>query len=182
MAGTTPSTPLDLLHAIEQRARQNAAGLPQQTEVRTTWAGIGFRLSGQHYLAPMKEVTEILTPPQLTWVPGARPWVLGVANVRGTLLPIMDLQGFLAGRPEPGGRRERILVVAHKGITVGLRVDEVLGLRHFFEESFRNEVPQESANAAGPYLRGSYRQAEREWAVFSLHTLVQDPGFMQVAA
>ena len=43
------------------------------------------------------EVVEILPMPQVTPVPGAQPWLLGVANIRGNLLPIVDLKQFLEG-------------------------------------------------------------------------------------
>jgi twitching motility protein PilI len=43
------------------------------------------------------EVNEILTLPVLTPVPGTRSWLLGVANVRGNLVPVIDLRDFIEG-------------------------------------------------------------------------------------
>ena len=43
-------------------------------------------------VSKMGEVTEILDPPDFTRVPGVQSWVVGIANVRGSLLPLMDLK------------------------------------------------------------------------------------------
>lgn len=179
---TVPSQhPLLLLQDIERRSKVHAFELPQQLDVRVTWDGVGFRVGEVPLVAAVDEVKEILPVPRLTAVFGAKRWVKGVANIRGTLLPVMDLQGFIQGGVTLPGRRSRLLVVRHKGISAGLMVDEVLGLKHFYEEEFS---PESGAGdpAFGHYLRGSYRQEGEIWPVFSMAALVDSPEFMQVAA
>lgn len=84
-------TPFQLLVDIDQRCRRLAAGLPAQQEAVQSWSGIGFRMGGRFFVAPMGEVGEVLHEPRYTQLPGVKTWVKGVANVRGRLLPIMDL-------------------------------------------------------------------------------------------
>jgi twitching motility protein PilI len=179
--GTKPRAPFALLSELESRARAHAFGLPQREEIRTLWHGVGFRLGGLALVAPLGQVREVLVSPSVSRVPGAKEWVTGIANVRGTLLPILDLQGFLSSRPTPRGRRTRILVVEHTGVTAGLLVDEVLGLRHFFEEDRVAHLPA-VPDSLRAYLAGAFSQAGQLWAVFDMHRLIQDPDFMQVAA
>lgn len=174
-------SPLEILLELEQRSRRNAAGLPQQIEIRSTWDGIGFRLGAYKFVAAMEAVREILTQPNLTRVPGVKDWVKGVANVRGNLLPVIDLGDFLAGAPSASQRRARVLVVQHRGLGAGLLVDEVLGMRHFLEEEFSREKHGTGEEFRG-YLDGVYRQAGEQWWVFDLRRLVESPAFMQVAA
>lgn len=51
-------------------------------------------------IAPLEEVKEILNYPDgVTRVPGTQAWLLGMANIRGNLLPLIDLQQFLGGVP-----------------------------------------------------------------------------------
>jgi twitching motility protein PilI len=95
MTSSQEIKPILLLQALELKAKRVAHGLPQQMEVLSTWDAIGFRLMEQRLVIAMKDVREILTLPSLTRVPGARPWVLGIANIRGNLMPILDLHGFL---------------------------------------------------------------------------------------
>ncbi len=170
-----------LLQSIEQRSKAHAFELPQQLEMKNTWDGVGFKLGDMQLVAAVDEVREILPLPHVTAVPGAKRWVKGVANVRGTLLPIMDLLGFVRGQNTVPGRRSRILVVRHRGISAGLLVDEILGLKHFLEEEYAVDSDVAESGVA-PYLRGRYMQEGEGWTVFSMSSLVESPEFMQVAA
>lgn len=104
-------TPFQLLVDIDQRCRRLAAGLPAQQEAVQSWSGIGFRMGGRFFVAPMGEVGEVLHEPRYTQLPGVKTWVKGVANVRGRLLPIMDLCGFLGTELSPLRKQRRVLVV-----------------------------------------------------------------------
>ncbi|MDX1823150.1 MAG: chemotaxis protein CheW [Thiohalomonadales bacterium] len=173
--------PYELLREIEHRSQTQALGIPQQIEVRRTWSGIGFRLGDTKLVAPMGEVGEILEYPDLTQVPSARAWVKGIANIRGSLLPIMDLNGFITGDLTHLQRRSRVLVMRRGGMNCGLLVDEVLGLRHFFEEeklTSSNGVTDELQK----FVDGAYRQGEQTWGIFSTRKLADNPQFMEVTA
>lgn len=180
MTSSTAKSPVLLLAEIERRSRQNAAGLPQQEDVTEQWSGIGFRIGELQMLAPLGEVTEILHFPAMSRVPGTKSWVLGIANVRGNLLPIMDLDGYLHGRRTPVNKRSRVLVINHRGVFAGLLVDEVLGLRHFEEGDRVAELPRIDASVA-PYLDKAYRGANETWVVFSMRKLAESPLFLQAA-
>jgi len=180
MAQGTSQHPLQVLQEIEARCRKFAAGLPQQEEVREEWLGIAFRVGELHLAAPLGEVVELLTFPSMTRVPGAKSWVLGVANVRGNLLPVMDLSGFLYDRATVLTKRSRVLVLKQGGVFAGLLVDEVIGQRHFLEENRLSELPGVDI-AVAPYLERAYRHDEENWAVFSMRRLAESPLFMQVA-
>ena len=172
--------PLALLRDLERRGREAAAGLPQQIEVKRVWFAVGFRVGKLRLVSPLDEVAEILDFPRLARVPGTKSWVKGMANVRGNLLPIMDLKEYLTGRSTNVGTRSRVLVVQHKGLASGLLVDEVLGMKHFYDEERCEELP-DVAEGAQPYLVGAYQKEERHWGVFSLHGLAESPAFIQAA-
>ena len=99
MVNSAQKHPIQLLQEIEQQCKNTAKGLPQRVDVKESWSGIGFRIGEINLVAPLKQVNEILHVPRLTAVPGTQRWVKGVANIRGTLLPIIDLQGFLHDKP-----------------------------------------------------------------------------------
>ncbi|RRJ82717.1 chemotaxis protein CheW [Aestuariirhabdus litorea] len=161
-------------------SHRHARGLPLQVELKTYWSGIGFRLGGQRYVAPLGEVAEILTVPGYTRLPGVKNWVKGIANVRGRLLPVMDLGDFL-GQPLSARRtHRRILVVDHEEVFSGLVVDEVMGMQHFVSDSFDPDLPEDLSPAIKPFINGVYER-EYQWQVFSLFALAQHPDFMQVA-
>jgi twitching motility protein PilI len=172
--------PFDLLRGIEAQCRAHARELPRQIEVKEDWLGIGFRLGTQRLVAPLDHVVEILTYPGMSKVPGSKDWVRGIANVRGNLLPIMDLQGYLQGRGSVPNRRSRVLVVNHKGVFSGLVVDEVLGLKHFMPEQRTTELPALDA-ALATYVQSGFLVGDDFWGVFSMRRLAETPQFLQAA-
>ena len=178
---TVISSPYALLQDIDKRSRSKALGLPQQVEVRRTWSGVGFRLGDTHLLSKLEEVDEILISPEMTRIPSARSWVKGIANIRGMLLPIMDLKDFIDGKATQKGRKTRVLLIKKGELVSGLMVDEVFGMRHFFEEEHTDKVPEVSDNLKS-YLNGAYRKGNMHWGVFNIDHLARDPRFMEVAA
>lgn len=181
MSSVEPRELLSLLRDIEDRSRKHAVGLPRQEELRRAWEGVVFSVSGVRLVAPLEDLVEVLNqPPMVTQVPGARAWVQGVANIRGSLLPIVDLQRFLGGRPAVIGRRTRVLVIRHEATPVGLLVGEVLGMRHFYEDD-RGDAPYFDGRL-GRYVGSAFEQDQETWPVFSVHDLTADPDFQVAAA
>jgi len=180
MPDSSRQTPLAWLAHIEGLCLANAQGLPQQEETDEDWIGIGFRLGDLDCVAPLGEVAEILTPLSLSRVPRTKAWVCGIANVRGNLLPIMDLHGYLYDSPSSFNRRSRILVVNHNGLYSGLVVDAVQGLRHFRDEHRCDELPG-TDERLHKYMLFGFREGARHWGVFSMHGLAETPQFLQAA-
>jgi len=170
-----------LLRAVEARCLAHAVGLPQQVIAEETWEGVLFSVAGRLFVTPLGEVKEILNhPATLTLVPGTRPWVAGVANIRGNLLPIIDLQSFLLHRQTVPGRRSRVLVVDHEGLYSGLLVDPLVGIRRFYvsEHSTRSvELPE----TIKKYIERVYEHDAEVWPVFSMHRLAASPEFQFAA-
>ena len=173
--------PFELLRSYEQRGRDHEAELPATEEIREGWAGIGFRLGGNRFVAPLDEVIELLTYPDISQVPRTKPWVKGMANVRGNLLPVMDLNGYLGRRLANLTRLSRVLVIDQEGVFTGLLVDEVLGMRHFLKDE-RGDPPGNLEDEIKPYVSGAFRRAGEVWLEFSMKSLAATPQFLKVAS
>lgn len=171
--------PFDLLQQLVERCRQQAVGLPAQEVVSETWSGVGFRLAGQPMVAAMGEVSEILHEPRYTALPRVKSWVRGVANVRGRLLPIVDLSRFFGASVSAPRKQRRVLVLDRDELFVGLLVDEVLGMQHFPVSSFVSDIP-EVPEAFRPYVVGAYRR-DPVSLVFNFRALARDQAFLDVA-
>lgn len=173
--------PFSLLRDIEARSRKHAVGMPQQVRAQQMWSGIGFRIGESRLLTPVGDVSEMIRPPeQLTRVPGVRPWVRGVANIRGSLLPIIDLTGWLGGEMRNPGKRSRVLIINRDELTAGLLVDEVVGLRQFFAEERSDDVTA-LAPMVQPAAHGCYQRNDEVWGVITVDDLVSRDNFMQAA-
>lgn len=173
--------PYQILRDLESRHSLGAHGLPQQQEARQVWRGIGFTVLGASRLAPLDQVDEILTPPTLTRVPLTRPWMLGVANVRGNLLPVVDLRAFLTGEASVPTKASRVLAVRCGELFFGLLVEAVSGLQSLDQ---RERAPGDGgrSDAMSRYTRDHFRLEATTLPVVDLHALALDERFLQVAA
>jgi twitching motility protein PilI len=180
MGNTNVINPVSILKDIEESCRGCAVGLPRKAEVSSEWSGIAFKLGGNSLLAPMEQVVEILDFPALSAVPLTQPWMRGIANVRGNLLPVVDLNGYLGSGLTRVTDRTRVLVIDHEGLYSGLMVDEVMGLKHFLEEEYTEDEADTDA-VLKLYINYGYRRNEQIWGVFNLFALVDSQHFLQAA-
>ena len=178
-AATVANEPFDVLLAYERRLLQAGTRLPAQEEHRERWSGVGFRVATARFVASMDDVREILDPPHCTRVPGTAPWFLGVANVRGTLVPVMDLHGFMTGGWASQGRRARTLMYNRDGVAAAFRVDDILGMKRFYMEE--QAAVDTDAGALAPYVRGGFRRLDEAWPVLSLADFVASRDFLEIA-
>jgi twitching motility protein PilI len=174
--------PFELLAELERRGRAVSAQVNQEATSGREWVGVALRMAGDLYLVAREETREVLgVPSSTTRVPGAKPWIKGLANVRGQLLPIIDLRQFLGSGVTPVTRNTRIVVVNHREIPAGLIVDEVLGFRRFAENEFSGDAPPTVARCER-YLAGAFRRAQEQWPVLSLRTVLESSAFAEAAA
>jgi len=177
----TTQTPFQWLQEFERRARQKAKGLPRQEEVRQIWRGIAFRLDDAFLVTALSEIREIIIcPTKLARVPGAKSWIKGIANVRGMLLPVIDLKECLDGRLTKMESRIRLVVINQAGIVAGLIVDEVMGIKHFPEQSRNMDTPCRETWLA-PFTRGLFPETDQTWTIFDMQVLAKSEIFLKAA-
>ncbi|MFC3714974.1 chemotaxis protein CheW [Luteimonas soli] len=181
-----PLDPFAILVDYERKSLAHVAGLPEQLDAPGLWRGVGYRVGQRRLASGFDEVVEILPMPQVTPVPGSQPWMLGVANIRGNLLPTVDLKQFLEGERTVLHEGQRVLIVRQPGGDVAVTIDELFGQRSFLEEQALagDELPA-STLAEGRYAHfvdRAYRLAGHAWGIFSLDRLARTPEFRQAAA
>lgn len=84
-----------------------------------------FAVGETHHAIDIEHVREILVPPALSAMPGAPSHVLGLAQVRGHAIPVIDLAAALGMPPHVGSESKRLVVVGAGGAATGLLVDSV---------------------------------------------------------
>lgn len=171
------SDPFEYLCDLERRKIEGPIHLPALDAVDEDWVGIAFRVGNSKLIAKMSNIKEILDLPEVTTIPGVKSWVVGVANVRGSLLPIMDMKGFLLGDNIKQRNKGRVVVIDYKGFNTGLVVDEIYGMRHFREADVSKD-PAEVHENISPYIDYVYKQDSDRWPVFSFSKLTQDKHFV----
>ena len=170
-------TPFQQLLKTEEKSLLCASALPDLSSHQDDWQGIGFKLGDTELLSAMGEVKEILDIPEYTRVPGVKAWVVGIANVRGSLLPLIDLRSFVTGSGLKNKKDGRVLVVNYRGTNTGLIVDDVQGMRYFQNSEQAYELPDIS-NQLKPYIKKAFQRDGHYWPVFSFNTLKEDERFL----
>ena len=169
------------LEAIEESSQIAAQRLPKTEGLANIWDALVFNVAGVRVVSAMDEVSEMLPyQERITHVPGAKPWMQGLANVRGSLLPIIDLQVFLGGKAVVPSKATRILVLRLRGLVAGLLVPSVQGMRHF---NLSDRLPNARMKGVlGAYVYEAFNLDDEVWPVFSMSALAADPGFRTAAA
>src|SRR6476619_495922 len=129
-AGEATGADGEVLPAPDDRILLFADSLQERRQVQEerrhqweTW--VTCRIDREVFALPVKQVQEILRVSALTRVPHAPFPVRGVTNLRGYVLPVVDLRVRLGMPPEEPGPLARIMVVHSRGRLVGLLVDAV---------------------------------------------------------
>ena len=174
--------PFELLKELERRSRSVTAANAPEAAAGQEWVGVAFRMGGETFLVAREETREVLGyPAVITRIPGAKNWVKGLANIRGQLLPMLDLRQFLGSGSTTPGRNTRIVLANHREIPAGLIVDEVLGFRRFADPEFNPEPPP-TVIRCDSYLAGAFRRGGEVWPVLSLKSLIESQSFLQAAS
>lgn len=104
-------------------------------------------LAGRSYAIDVREVREIVRAQAVTPLPGAPTLIEGVVDLRGALVPVVDLGRALGLEPVGEPTRARIAVLEVEGLRFGLRVDAAVDVLTLQAEAL--EAPPELALRAG---------------------------------
>jgi twitching motility protein PilI len=172
--------PFETLLDIEQKCRAFAERIPRQIIAEKDWLGIGFRSSGLNFVCKMGVVSEILRWPDITAVPAGQPWFRGMTNLRGHLLSVTDLQGFVTGTVHTEKPLSRILVVSFEKASYGFAVDQVFGIEHFFGEEIKPAEGILNIKEYLPYLQGAFERDHQPWYILNFASIIQTPEFYHI--
>jgi len=165
----------------EKRSADYSPGAGQGDGASEEWSGVTFSVGDTKMACNIDRISEILSCPQSTPVPGAKPWIIGLANVRGELLTVVDLSWFLTGIRTPLTARSRLLTVNLNKVPIGLLIDEVFGQRHFLDS---DAIPAELDE--GSLLSGivskQHSLGSECWKELNLDQLFNSPEFLSGAA
>lgn len=114
---------------------------------------IAFRIGDQEFCVNIMSVREIRGWTQATPMPHAPPYVMGVINLRGAVLPIIDMSARLGMKVAEPTARHVIIVAQVKSKVVGLLVEAVSDILTITEDNIQ-PVPEVSSDLEKQYARG----------------------------
>lgn len=141
---------------------------------------ITFRLGEQSFGVDIMAVREIRAWSPTTRLPHVPSYVVGVVNLRGTVLPVMDLAARLGWEPTTPTDRHVIIVAQIAGQLRGLIVDAVSDIVTAQDEDIQ-PAPAAGGDAVVPFLEGLVAQEERMVMVLDLAALTAEDALPEAA-
>ncbi len=173
--------PFDLLVALDKKSRDSSGGMPVYEHAGSSWTGVLVAIGADKLMFSMRVVREIIIPPAVTRVPGVQGWLKGIANLRGTLFPVIDIEQMLGLAPgENASQQRRLLVLEKDGFLIGIFVTAVFGMKNFMNTDQVEDQPNINS-LLSPYVNKSFQNVDEHFPVMDLDALMQDPLFNQVS-
>ena len=171
------------LRELQTRLADRLQAARTNTSQGASWLAV--QVGGRNYLLPLEQAGEIFAWPSVLRVPYTRSWFWGVANLRGSLVGVVDLSAYLGHpveRTEQSLQEVSLLVVNPALQTnVALVVDRLMGLRAAHDFVACAAAPEIGESPADGVVTAGYRdRAGMEWQVLHLYRLVQSPEFLSI--
>jgi purine-binding chemotaxis protein CheW len=142
------------------QVRENLPGAPSKSEVLMEQQLVIFELASEFYGVDIATVEGIIKMQAITAVPHAPPFVEGVTNLRGAVLPVMDLRKRFGLPPQTATHDSRIVIAVMGGLKVGIVVDSVLEVLRVPEEAIEPPSPLVTTIET-TFIKGIAKVAER---------------------
>ena len=89
---------------------------------------VGFYMAPERYCIESSFLQEVLILKELTFIPGVPSFIQGIINLRGQVMSIMNLRKFLDLKETGISEQNKIMIVSHKGLEIGILVDRIKGM------------------------------------------------------
>jgi purine-binding chemotaxis protein CheW len=138
---------------------------------------VTFRLAQCVYAIDVRNAREVIEVEQLTPLPSSPPWLLGVVNLRGSVVPVVDLKAkFDLGASRHEGRRYILLVdvTLDDGVfMVGVMIDSPLSVLEY-DDAAIEPPPKFGGRYSRKYLRGLGRIDGQLFEILDADTVLAD--------
>lgn len=142
-----------------------------------------FTLRETRYAIESSDVREIVSLPELMPIAEAPDYVAGIVNVRGTIVPVIDLAVRIGAAPRPYRVTDTVILFRNAGESFGIIVDGVHEVRAIGADAIE-PVPSYGAPSSGShrFIAGVVKGDEGMIALLSLDALLRSAGEIDIAA
>src|SRR5579884_554400 len=158
--GSSPGTPPGVLPTGSDG--RSSRSLKEETQLVT------FLLKDEEFGFDIMSVQEIIRLPKMAKVPRTPPYVEGIANLRGVVLPIIDMRTRFGMERANETDRTRVLVVDIDGVKTGLRVDRVRQVTRVLRTDV-DPPPPAIRGTTADYLEGVVKLDNGQRIIMSLN-------------
>lgn len=120
---------------------------------------VSFALGEETYAISAARVNEVLRYTEITPVPGAPDFILGIINLRGNVVTVIDARSVFALPPRDLTPQSRIIVVEIEDFILGVLVDRVAAVVDLNENAIET-APNTGHDAASRFIQGVYNEED----------------------
>jgi purine-binding chemotaxis protein CheW len=136
----------------------------------TTELYMTFSLSGRIYAFPAKQIIEIVQLPALTILEKTPDYIIGMMNLRGKIISVVDLRKFLGISQVPYSSDCQVLIIRSFDKTIGIITDSVNDVIQFDTQNLE-QLPYQSEEK---YISGIYKNLQNIVALLDLDKIIAD--------
>ena len=141
---------------LREFSTQLAQRLKEAPNLPTEPTRLAIRMGPENYLVEMGLAAEIVSLPEIARVPWTKPWYRGLANVRGRLVGVIDLQHLMGREPLAAEQGQQLLVLGEGlGVAAGILITRAFGIRNLKDLESVDTTP-----SASGWERSRYRDLE----------------------
>lgn len=157
--------------------RMQAARTGENVQARQ----LGVSIGAQSWLLDLTEAGEIVTVGAITQVPLTHPWFLGLTNLRGNLVSVVDLAHWMGQPLTLISKETRIVAFGPTlGFNSALLVERVMGLRNVSSMTLQDDSKRQATYEAR-WIGRQYLDADgRLWTELKLAAMAEDAQFLHV--
>ncbi len=127
--------------------------IPREKEGEQILQFIGIRLGKELYGIPVEKISKIAKPLQITSIPGTAPHIMGLMNLHGEILCVVDVKILLnMGKSVPGENSRVVVIKTAEGL-VGVFCDEVIDIYDIVKKNIETALSTLSAEISN-YIQG----------------------------
>ncbi|MFY8000545.1 MAG: chemotaxis protein CheW [Candidatus Kapaibacteriota bacterium] len=138
-----------------------------------------FRIAAEEYGIEIRHITEIVGVQKITEVPDTATYLKGVINLRGKIIPVVDVRLRFGMEELAHSDRTCIVVVDVSGTSIGLIVDEVLEVVNIAEENV-SDPPRTTKGSSGRYIQGMGKIGDAVKILLNIERLLNEDELVAV--
>ncbi len=132
---------------------------------------VEIRLEKELYGIPVERTREVAVPMKITAIPGTPPHIMGLMNLHGEILSIVDIKSLINMGTSAPAETSRVVVIKTREGPVGIYCDEVINIYDIMKKDI--EVPLSTlSNETGAYVRGQVQTAHGLMGILDIEGLL----------
>ena len=141
-----------------------------------------FAIETNEFAVPVENTTEIALVPELTRMPNVPEWLMGIINLRGDIVSLVDIKSFLGLGPFDPGSHDRIIMLRslQKDLHTAIIINRISGMEYVADEDIIASDSEQHGTER--HIRGVFEVDGRSIAVLDIESILMSDDMQQFRA